>query len=289
MSQQKILGGVIIGFAFLIIAFNTFFIIDQREQAFTIQFGKMQRVFDTPGLKVKIPFVQKVVRFDRRILDFNLPPKEIIAGDQKRIVIDLYTRYRIVDPIRFYRKTTSEEQVRQRLESIVLNSMKRVIGRVQLSELLSENRVKIMDQIHSEVRNTAKEFGILVLDVRIVRADLPKENSEAIFQRMKAQRKQEANLYRAQGEMLGNEITSKADRKRSEIIATAKREAEEIRGIGEARAVDVYAQAFGQDKSFFEFWRSMQAYPKALDGETTTLVLAPDSDFFKHFGKAYAE
>ena len=289
MSQQKILGGVIIGFAFLIIAFNTFFIIDQREQAFTIQFGKMQRVFDTPGLKVKIPFVQKVIRFDRRILDFNLPPKEIIAGDQKRIVIDLYTRYRIVDPIRFYRKTTSEEQVRQRLESIVLNSMKRVIGRVQLSELLSENRVKIMDQIHSEVRNTAKEFGILVLDVRIVRADLPKENSEAIFQRMKAQRKQEANLYRAQGEMLGNEITSKADRKRSEIIATAKREAEEIRGIGEARAVDVYAQAFGQDKSFFEFWRSMQAYPKALDGETTTLVLAPDSDFFKHFGKAYAE
>lgn len=285
MSQPKLILSLFIGLVLLVVVTNTFFTVDEREQAFTMQFGRVVQIYETPGLKMKIPFVQEVIKYDRRLLDYNIPAIEVIAGDQKRMVIDLFTRYVIADPVKFFRTLRDEAGAKNRLSSIIPGSMRRVVGRIRLSDLLSEKRVAVMDRIHQEVQRATEGFGIEVKDVRIIRADLPKENSEAIFRRMESERKQEANLYRAEGHKLANEVRSKADRERAEIIATAKKDAETIIGEGEARAVDIFAQAFNQDKGFFDFWKSMQAYAISLEGDKTTLVLSPEGEFFKYFGQ----
>ncbi|MEN8236278.1 MAG: protease modulator HflC [Pseudomonadota bacterium] len=286
MSQAKLILGLFVALVFLVVASNTFFTVNEREQAFTLQFGRVVNIYETPGLKVKIPFVQEVIKYDRRLLDYNIPAIEVIAGDQKRMVIDLFTRYVISNPVKFYRTLTDEAGAKNRLSSIVPGSMRRVVGRIRLGDLLSEKRVAIMDRIHKEVQRATQGFGIDVKDVRIIRADLPKENSEAIFRRMESERKQEASLYRAEGHKLANEVRSKADREKAEIIATAKKEAETIRGSGEARAVEIFAQAFNEDRAFFDFWKSMQAYAISLEGDKTTLVLSPEGEFFRYFGKS---
>ncbi|MBL0941532.1 MAG: protease modulator HflC [Alphaproteobacteria bacterium] len=283
MNQKLVIGGGIALLMLLLIIPNALFTVDERQKALILQFGELQHVYDKPGLKVKIPFIQEVIFYDRRLLGYNLPPIEVTAGDQKRMVVDLYVRYVISDPLLFYKTIGMEEGALNRLSSIVPGSMRRVIGRTPLSTLLSRERGSVMDQIHKEVRKAALPLGMDVKDVRIVRADLPQENGEAIFQRMVAERNRKAKLFRAEGEKKAQEIRSTADRQRTEIIANAQKKSEILRGQGDALAIKNYAEAYQQDPKFFEFYRSMQAYLDALSPDSTTYILSPESDFFKYF------
>jgi len=243
-----------------IVATSALFIVDQTEQALVLQFGQPRRVIREPGLWVKRPFLEDVKPYDNRLLDFEPPPEEVIVSDQKRLVVDTYTRYRITDPLLFYQTANSEVAVRARLSAMVNGSLRRVLGNVTLSALLSHERPAIMKQIRDEVRDQAKGFGIDVVDVRIRRADLPEENSQAIYARMVSERQQQAAQFRGEG----------AD-------------AQKVRGDGDAQSIRIYADAFGQDKEFFAFYRSMQAYRDALTGHGTSFVLTPDTGFFRFF------
>ncbi|AIL13107.1 hypothetical protein IM40_05660 [Candidatus Paracaedimonas acanthamoebae] len=264
---------------------NSLFTLHQTKKALVLQFGELVRVHDTPGLKIKIPVIQDVIFFDRRLLDYNLPVIEVNAGDQKRMVVDLYVRYVINDVLVFYKTVGTLEGVQNRLGKIVPDIMQEVIGRVPLSEMLSSNRAKIMEEIFRKVRDSSKNFGIDVRDVRIIRADLPKENSEAIFNRMESERRQEAKQFRAEGDEQAQGIRAKADREHTLILAQARKKSEILRGKGEAEAARIYADAFSQDADFFKFHRSMDAYQKAMRPEDTTLVISPSSEFFRYFHK----
>jgi modulator of FtsH protease HflC len=264
-------------------AMSSLFIVNQTEQALVLQFGKPQRVVETAGLWVKKPFIENVIYYDKRLLDFEPPPEEVIASDQKRLVVDTYTRYRIVNPLRFYQSVNSEAAVRARLSALVSGSLRRVIGNVTLSDILSAKRAQIMHQIRDEVRGEAKPFGIDVADVRIRRADLPSENSQAIYARMQSERQQQAAMYRGEGAEAAQEVRAKADRERTVILADAQRDGQKIRGQGDAEATQIYAKAFSQDKSFFAFYRSMQAYREALGSHSTSFVLSPEGGFFRYF------
>ncbi|MBN9343414.1 MAG: HflC protein [Caedibacter sp. 38-128] len=269
----------------LLTASSSLFTLHQTKKALVLQFGELVKIHDTPGLKVKIPVIQDVIFFDRRLLDYNLPVIEVNAGDQKRMVVDLYVRYIINDVLVFYKTVGTLEGVQNRLGKIVPDIMQEVIGRVPLSEMLSSNRAKIMEEIFRKVRDSAKNFGIDVRDVRIIRADLPKENSEAIFNRMESERRQEAKQFRAEGDEQAQGIRAKADRERTLILAQARKKSEILRGEGEAEAARIYADSFSQDTDFFEFYRSMDAYQKAMKPEDTTFVLSPSSEFFRFFHK----
>jgi modulator of FtsH protease HflC len=265
-------------------ALSSFFIVYQTEQALVLQLGQPRRAILTPGLYLKRPFVENVIYYEKRLLDFEPPPEEIIASDQKRLVVDTYTRYQITNPLLFYQTVNSEDAVRGRLAALVGGSLRRVIGNVTLSDILSEKRAAIMHQIRDEVRQEAKPFGIDVVDVRIRRADLPPENSEAIYKRMISERQQQAAQYRGEGAQAAQEVRAKADRERTVILAEALRKAQEIRGDGDAQAIKIYAKAFGQDERFFAFYRSLQAYRDALSGKDTSFVLSPEGSFFRFFG-----
>lgn len=267
----------------VIIAMSSLFIVDQTEQALLLQFGKPLRVIRDPGIRVKEPFIQNVIIYDKRLLDFEPPPEEVIASEQKRLVVDTYARYRITDPLLFYQTVNSEDAVRARLGALVSGSLRQVIGNVTLSALLSPQRAVIMRQIRDDVARAAKPFGIDVVDVRIRRADLPSQNSEAIYARMRSERQQQAALYRGEGAQAATTVRANADRERTVILADAQRKAQEERGTGDAKAISVYAAAFGQDKKFFAFYRSMQAYRNALEGHNTSFVLTPQSNFFRFF------
>lgn len=269
----------------LLTASSSLFTLHQTKKALVLQFGELVKIHDTPGLKVKIPVIQDVIFFDRRLLDYNLPVIEVNAGDQKRMVVDLYVRYIINDVLVFYKTVGTLEGVQNRLGKIVPDIMQEVIGRVPLSEMLSPNRAKIMEEIFRKVRDSSRNFGIDVRDVRIIRADLPKENSEAIFNRMESERRQEAKQFRAEGDEQAQGIRAKADRERTLILAQARKKSEILRGEGEAEAARIYADSFSQDPDFFEFYRSMDAYQKAMKPEDTTFVLSPSSEFFRFFHK----
>jgi membrane protease subunit HflC len=262
---------------------NALFIVDQTEQALVLQFGQPRRVIRDPGLWVKRPFLEQVVLYDNRLLDFEPPQEEVIVSDQKRLVVDTYTRYRITDPLLFYQTANSEVAVRARLNAMVNGSLRRVLGNVTLSALLSHQRSAIMKQIRDEVRDQGKSFGIDVVDVRIRRADLPKENSEAIYARMVSERQQQAAQYRGEGSEAAQTVRANADRERTVILAEAQRDAQRVRGDGDAQSIKIYADAYGQDKDFFAFYRSMDAYRDALNGRSTSFVLTPDSGFFRFF------
>jgi modulator of FtsH protease HflC len=266
-----------------IVAMSALFIVDQTELALVMQFGQPVRVIRDPGLKVKLPFLQDVILYDNRLLDFEPPPEEVIVSDQKRLVVDTYTRYRITDPLLFYQTVNSEAAVRARLNAMVSGSLRRVLGNVTLSALLSDQRPAIMHQIRDEVHDQGKSFGIEVVDVRIRRADLPEENSQAIFARMQSEREQQAAQYRAEGAEAAQTVRANAERERTVILADAQRDAQKVRGDGDAQSIKIYADAFGQDKEFFAFYRSMQAYRDALNGHSTSFVLTPDSGFFRFF------
>ena len=266
-----------------ILAMSALFIVDQTEQALVLQFGQPRRVIRDPGLQIKRPFLEDVILYDNRLLDFEPPPEEVIVSDQKRLVVDTYTRYRITDPLLFYQTVNSEAAVRARLNAMVSGSLRRVLGNVTLSALLSDQRPAIMHQIRDEVAAQGKGFGIDVVDVRIRRADLPEENSQAIYARMVSERQQQAAQYRGEGAEAAQTVKANADRERTVILAEAQRDAQKVRGDGDAQSIKIYADAFGQDKEFFAFYRSMQAYRDALTGHGTSFVLTPDTGFFRFF------
>ena len=267
-----------------ILAMSSFFIVDQTEQALVLQFGQPRRVIREAGLWVKRPFVENVVYYDTRVLDFEPPHEEVIVSDQKRLVADTYTRYRIVNPLQFYQTVGSEAGVRARLSALVSGSLRRVLGSVTLNDILSNKRAAIMVQIRDDVAAQAKDFGIDVVDVRLRRADLPEENSQAIYARMQSEREQQARQYRGEGAEAAQNVRANAERERTVILAEAQREAQRVRGDGDGQSIKIYADAFNQDKEFFAFYRSLQAYRDALNGKDTSFVLSPEGNFFRFFG-----
>ena len=265
----------------LIIAYSSVFVVSQIEQALLLQFGKPILAVSEPGLHFKLPW-QEVVDYDRRILDFEPPAEEVIASDQKRLVIDTYARFRITDPLQFFQTVGNEAVVRQRLNSIITGALRRVVGAIELQAVISQQRAVIMHQIRDEVNAQAKGWGIDVIDVRVKRADLPEENSQAVFDRMKSERQREAAGYRAEGARQAQQIRADADRQRIEIIADSQKQSQILKGQGDGDAIKITADAYGKDEAFFSFYRSLQAYREALSGQGTTLVLSPDSEFFRY-------
>lgn len=271
----------------VILGLSSVFTVHETQKALVLQFGKLVKVHDESGLKFKLPFVQSVVFYDRRLQGYNLPQLEVTALDQKRIVVDIYARYVIQDPFLFYKRIGAGDPrlIEARLSAIVSAAMRTVLGRYPMTTLLSEKRAEIMKQIFAEVKNASKELGIDVEDVRIVRADLPQENSEAVYRRMESDRIRIAKRIRATGEEKSQKIRAEAEREKVVILAKARQIAQKLRGEGDAQAIKIYAAAFSKDPRFFEFYRSLQAYEKAMDGQNTTFVLAPEGKFFKYFEK----
>jgi len=267
-----------------VIAYLSFFTVKEINQAIVLQFGNPKRVLAEPGLKVKIPFIQNVVFLDRRILSLDPQPEEVIASDQKRLIVDAYARFKIVDPLKFYISVGNEMVARSRLATIINSRLRSVLGKHSLATLLSEERSKQMAIIQESVNIEAEKFGITIIDIRIKRADLPQANSEAIYKRMQTEREREAKQFRARGAEMAVTITSTADKEVTVILANADKQSEIMKGEGDGIRNKIFADAFGQDPEFFSFYRAMQAYEKALIGGETSMILSPDSDFFKFFG-----
>jgi len=271
---------VVAGFAIYL----SLFTVKEINQAIVLQFGDPKRVIAEPGLQVKIPFIQNVVFLDRRILSLDPAPEEVIASDQKRLIVDAYARFKIVDPLKFYISVGNEMVARSRLATIINSRLRSVLGKHSLATLLSEDRTKQMAIIQDGVNNEAEKFGITIIDIRIKRADLPQANSEAIYKRMQTEREREAKQFRARGAEMAVTITSTADKEVTVILANANKQSEIMKGEGDGQRNKIFANAFGRDPEFFSFYRAMQAYEKALIGGDTSLILSPDSDFFKFFG-----
>ena len=268
-----------------VIAYQSLFVVQEINQAIVLQFGDPKKVISKPGLQVKIPFIQNVVFLDRRILSLDPAPEEVIASDQKRLIVDAYARFKIIDPLKFYISVGDERVARSRLATIINSRLRSVLGTQSLATLLSEDRTKQMAIIQEGVNTEAEGFGITIIDVRIKRADLPQANSEAIYKRMQTEREREAKEFRAKGAEMAVTITSTADKEVTVILANAKKQSEIMKGEGDGKRNKIFADAFGKDPNFFSFYRAMQAYEKALIGGDTSLILSPDSDFFKFFGK----
>ena len=268
-----------------VIAYQSLFVVQEINQAIVLQFGDPKKLITKPGLQVKIPFIQNVVFLDRRILSLDPQPEEVIASDQKRLIVDAYARFKIVDPLKFYISVGDERVARSRLATIINSRLRSVLGTQSLATLLSEDRTKQMAIIQEGVNTEAEGFGITIIDVRIKRADLPQANSEAIYKRMQTEREREAKEFRAKGAEMAVTITSTADKEVTVILANAKKQSEIMKGEGYGKRNKIFADAFGKDLNFFSFYRAMQAYEKALIGGDTSLILSPDSDFFKFFGK----
>jgi len=271
---------IVIGIAIYL----SLFTVKEINQAIVLQFGDPKKIINTPGLQVKIPFIQNVVYLDRRILSLDPPPEEVIASDQKRLIVDAFARFKIVDPLKFYISVGNERVARSRLATIINSRLRSVLGKQSLATLLSQDRAKQMALIQEGVNNEAEKFGIEIIDVRIKRADLPQANSEAIFRRMQTEREREAKEFRAKGAEMAVTITSTADKEVTVILANAEKQSEIMKGEGDGMRNKIFADAFGQDPEFFKFYRAMQAYEKALIGGETSLILSPDSEFFKFFG-----
>jgi membrane protease subunit HflC len=282
MSQSKFVSLIVGAFLLLFLGSEVFFIVDEREKVLVLQFGEAVHVHNEPGLHLKVPFIQTLVRYDRRLLDYSLPVIEVTAGDQKRVVVDIYTRYRIKDALLFFKKVVNNKSAQTRMSTIVDASMRRVIGRVPLSEMLSASRQKIMEQILNEVRQTATQFGVEVVDVRIIRFDLPRENSQAIFKRMESERRQEAKQFRAEGDQKAQEIRAAADRETTIILAEARKTAEIKQGEGDAEAARIYAEAYNKNRDFYEFYRALEVYRNTLKSDDTTYIFSPDHEFFRY-------
>lgn len=282
MKLQKIIFSIFI--LIFILSFFSIFIVKEVNQAIVLQFGDPKRIILNPGLNFKIPFIQNVVLIDKRILNLDSAPEEVIASDQKRLIVDAIARFKIVDPLKFYISVGNERVARSRLATIINSRIRNVLGQQELQTLLSKDRTKQMRIIQDGVNLEAKNFGIEIIDVRIKRADLPQANSEAIFRRMQTEREREAKEFRARGAEMATTITSTADKDVSIILANANKDSEIIKGEGDGLRNKIFADAFGKDPEFFAFYRAMQAYETALIGGETSLILSPDSEFFKFFG-----
>ena len=266
-------------------AFFSIFIVKEINQAIVLQFGDPKKIILNPGLNFKIPFIQNVVYLDRRVLNLDNPPEEVIAADQKRLIVDAFARFKIVDPLKFYISVGNERVARSRLATIINSRIRSVLGTQELATLLSTDRAVHMATIQNDVNTEAQNFGITIVDVRIQRADLPPANSEAIYALMQTERQREAKEFRAQGAEMAAKITSTADKEVTVILANANKQSEIMKGDGDGKRNRIFAVAFGRYTQFFGFYRAMQSYEKALIGGDTSLILSPDSDFFKFFGK----
>ena len=274
--------------ALVYVLFNSLYILPQTEQAIVLQFGEPVRLVKEPGLKFKVPFIQNVVFYDNRLLNLDPPAQEIVLNDKKRLDVDSFTRFRIIDPLKFYQTVRTEEQARSKLKEIVNSSVRKILGRTTLQELLSQKRTQIMSDISAAVKTDAQQIGVSVADVRIRRADLPIEVLQAINARMKTERERDAKEFRAQGQQNAQQIRAKAEKERTIIIAEAAKQAEILRGEGDREATRIWNKAANRDPQFFAFYRSLAAYKKALNEGKTSLVLSPDSEFFRYFQKAPA-
>ena len=266
-----------------LIAYLSIFTVFEIKNAIVLQFGDPKRVIMEPGLNFKIPFVQNVVFIDNRILDIDAPPAEVIASDQKRLIVDAYVKFKIIDVLDFYKTLGNENVARSRISAIVNSRIRSVLGERPLAAVLSEDRANLMKEITALVETEVNAFGISIVDVRIKRADLPEANSEAIFRRMQTEREREAKEFRAQGAEIAQRIRSTADKDVTIIKSQAEKKANIIRGEGDGEANRVFAEAFNTDPEFFAFFRAMQAYAEGLQNSDTTMILSPDSEFFKYF------
>ena len=285
LNKKFFIGIVIIA---IIIFFNALFIVRQTQQTLILQFGDPIRIIQKPGLNIKIPLIQTAIYYDVRILEFDAEVEEVILSDQKRLLVDAFIRYKIVDPLKFYQAVGNENGFKARVTGLLSGSLRRVMGGDPLEVVLSQDRSSLMEKIQEGINLEAVNFGVSIVDVRIKRADLPKANSEAIFGRMRAEREKEARQFRAEGAEESQKIKAKAEKNKVIIVAEAKKKSQIIKGLGDEEAVRIYANAFNKDKEFFAFYRSMEAYKQAfLEGEDDpTLILSPDSDFFKYFNKS---
>ncbi|MGQ0742696.1 MAG: protease modulator HflC [Alphaproteobacteria bacterium] len=275
---------VILAVAFLALAYTILYTVHQTEQALVVQFGRPIAVISDPGLHAKLPW-QDVKIYDRRVLNLEAPPEEVIAQDKKRLVVDAFARWRITDPLRFNQTLQTMERAQAQLGAILGSNIRRVLGGQTFAAVLSANRAQLMHDIRDIVNADAKNLGVVIVDVRIRRTDLPPQNSMAIYERMKQERVREANEFRAEGQQIKQEIESKADRDATVIRAEATRKSEILRGEGDGEKNRVLAEAYGRDPDFFAFYRSMKAYEAGLGNEDTTMVLSPDSEFLRYLGR----
>jgi modulator of FtsH protease HflC len=305
--QTTIIKMGIAGATLLVLVMSSLFIVPQTGQALVLQFGEIKRVVKSPGLHIKLPFIQDLMLFDKRILEFETKPAEFISRNRQtnvdeRVVIDAFVRYRIIDPVQFYQSVKNEANLNNRLTSVVLSSMRRVLAAHSLSDLLSKSRGDIMQQIKTNVNAQAPAtpgvvarenssgqtknvagFGVEVVDVRIVRAELPADISQSTYERMRKNFTKEAQRFRAEGEEQATEIRATAERERTELLADARKKAEITRGEGDAIATKTYGEAFGRDPEFFKFYRAMQAYRTTISKDDTTIVMSPDDGFLSEF------
>lgn len=286
MNRTSLVFASVLAIVVLVLASSSLFVVNQAEQALVLRLGAHRATIREPGLHMKLPMIEDVVRFDLRLLALDPPAEQIILGDQKRIEVDTYTRFRIADPLKFYQAVRTEAQARAQLTQIVSSALRRGMGQVMLPAILSDERTRIMESIQKDVGERAANLGIVVADVRIRRADLPDETSQSIYDRMKSERERQAKEARAQGYEWGQQIRARADRERTVILAEAQRQSQIVRGQGDAEANRIFAEAFGKDPQFFALYRSLQAYRHALNDSTTTLVLSPDTEFFRYFGSS---
>ena len=270
-------------FVAIVILSKSVYILTQIEQSVELRFGKAVDQQTTPGLKLKMPFVDNVEFFDNRLLDLNADPKEVISSDRKRLIVDAFAKYKIIDALKFYQTVRNERSARNKLNSIIESSIRQVLGGYPLSDLLQPGRrTAIMDEMRNIVDEKAASFGIQVVDVRIMRADLPQKNSAAIYRRMQTEREREAKEFRAEGEEEANKIMSMADREQVEILAKAKEQSEIMRGSADAKAIKIFARAIARDASFYDFYRSLEAYKDAIANKETNILISPDNKFFKY-------
>jgi membrane protease subunit HflC len=285
MMRLNVIGGVVVVLiiAALIVAYSSLFTVYPTQQALVLRLGKPQPPVTEPGLHVKAPFIDTVVYIDKRILDLESPPQEVIASDQKRLVVDAFARYKITDPLRFYQTLGSISGANSQLAILLNSALRRVLGEATFIQVVRDQRAELMQRIRGLIDKEAANYGIQVVDARIRRADLPEQNSQAVYKRMQTERQREAAEYRAQGAQRAQEIRSRADREVTVLIADANSKGQQIRGEGDATRNQIFNKAFTQDPDFFSFYRSMQAYENGLKPADTRLLLQPDTSFFRFF------
>ncbi|MBK5957240.1 HflC protein [Rhodoplanes elegans] len=283
--KTGIAGGIaaVVILLILVLGWASVFTVYQTQQALVVRLGDPRRIVTEPGLHFKIPLIDNVIYVDKRILDLENPAQEVIASDSKRLVVDAFARYKIVDPLRFYQTVGSVEGANSRLATLLNSALRRVLGESTLTNVVRDERTQMMARVREQLDREAHAFGINVVDVRIRRADLPEQNSQAVYQRMQTERQREAAEFRAQGSQRAQEIRARADRDVTVLVADATSKAEQTRGEGDATRNRIFADAFGQDPDFFTFYRSMQAYEAGLKPGETRFLLRPDSEFFRYF------
>ena len=283
--RLNVIGGALAALVLLalILGYGTLFTVYQTRQALVVRLGQPVRVVTEPGLNFKIPLINSVIHIDKRILDLENPAQEVIASDQKRLVVDAFARYKITRPLLFYQTVGSVEGANSRLSTLLNSALRRVLGESTLTHVVRDERAALMARVREQLEMEAQAFGIAIVDVRIRRADLPEQNSQAVYQRMQTERQREAAEFRAQGSQRAQEIRARADRDVTVLIAEATAKAEQTRGEGDGERNRIFAEAYGRDTDFFAFYRTMQAYESGLRHNDTRMLLKPDSDFFRFF------